>query len=179
MVSDNSNRVGLVISSTDSIRVFLSGASNDTILSDELRRTSSDLLLQSEIPYAPLRALWMASDPSTRPDLIRLFPGTRFVFSSPKPREKVFIPNFQFRFLNSLHLLQLWLPFFVYPKFVLDETYRSIHFGKDIVYYVAFMHVDEILPDNFHLVDCVSGNCVDPLVCRVKNWRQGWKSWKI
>ncbi|XP_027366842.1 uncharacterized protein LOC113873072 [Abrus precatorius] len=88
MATDNSNRVGLVISSTDSIRVYLSGASNDATLSDELRQTSSDLLLRSEIPYASLRALWMASDPSTRPDLTRLFSGTHFVFSSPKPREK-------------------------------------------------------------------------------------------
>ncbi|XP_061347078.1 uncharacterized protein LOC133292648 [Gastrolobium bilobum] len=88
MATDNSNRVGLVISRTDSIRVFLAGASNDPSLSDELRQTSSDLLLQSEVPYAPLRAVWMASDPSTRPELTRLFSGTHFVFSSPKPREK-------------------------------------------------------------------------------------------
>lgn len=88
MSSENSKRVGLVISSTESIRVFLSGASKDATLSDELRQTSSDLLLQSELPYAPLRALWTASHPSTRPDLTRLFSGTRFIFSSPKPREK-------------------------------------------------------------------------------------------
>jgi len=89
MGTDKSNRVGLVISTTSSIRVFLSGASKDSTLSDELRQTSSDLLLQSEVPYAPLRAVWMASDPSSRPDLTRLFSGTRFVFCSPKPREKV------------------------------------------------------------------------------------------
>lgn len=88
MGTDKSNRVGLVISTTSSIRVFLSGASKDSTLSDELRQTSSDLLLQSEVPYAPLRAVWMASDPSSRPDLTRLFLGTRFVFCSPKPREK-------------------------------------------------------------------------------------------
>lgn len=88
MATHNSNRVGLVISSTDPIRVFLSRASNDPNLSEELRQTSSDLLSQSEVPYAPLRAVWMASDPSTRPDLTRLFSGTQFVFSSPKPREK-------------------------------------------------------------------------------------------
>ncbi|KAK7244698.1 hypothetical protein RIF29_39523 [Crotalaria pallida] len=85
---DNSNRVGLVISTTDSIRDFLTGASNDPNLSDELRRTSSDLLSQSKVPYPPLRAVWMASHPSTRPDLTRLFSGTRFVLSTPKPREK-------------------------------------------------------------------------------------------
>ncbi|KAK7379785.1 hypothetical protein VNO78_34304 [Psophocarpus tetragonolobus] len=85
---DEPNRVGLVISTTDPIRIFLSGASKDATLSDELRQTSSDLLLQSEVPYAPLRAVWMASDSSTRPELTRLFSGTRFAFSSPKPREK-------------------------------------------------------------------------------------------
>lgn len=88
MSSENSKRVGLVISSTESIRVFLSGASKEPTLSDQLRQTCSDLLLQSEIPYAPLRAVWIASDPSTRPDLTRLLSGTRFIFSSPKPREK-------------------------------------------------------------------------------------------
>jgi len=89
MGTDKQNRVGLVISTTPSIRVFLSGASKDATLSDDLRQASSDLLLQSELPYAPLRAVWMASDPSTRPDLTRLFSGTRLIFSSPKPREKV------------------------------------------------------------------------------------------
>ncbi|KAG4983983.1 hypothetical protein AAZX31_10G201500 [Glycine max] len=88
MGTDKSNRVGLVISRTDPIRDFLSDASKDATLSDELQRTSSDLLLQSEIPYVPFRTVWMASDPSTRPDLTRLFSGTRFIFSSPKPREK-------------------------------------------------------------------------------------------
>ncbi|CAJ2629651.1 unnamed protein product [Trifolium pratense] len=86
--TDNSNRVGLVISNTDSIRVFLSGASNDTTLSPELRQSSSDLLTQSDVPYEPLRAIWIASDPSTRPELTQLFSGTSFIFSSPKPREK-------------------------------------------------------------------------------------------
>ncbi|XP_004496325.1 uncharacterized protein [Cicer arietinum] len=85
---NSSSRVGLVISTTDSIRVFLSGASNDATLSPQLRQTSSDLLIQSELPYEPLRAVWIASHPSTRPDLTRLLSGTRFVFSSPKPREK-------------------------------------------------------------------------------------------
>ncbi|KAK2404159.1 ER-based factor for assembly of V-ATPase [Trifolium repens] len=85
---NNSSRVGLVISNTDSIRVFLSGASNDTALSSELRQTSSDLLIQSDVPYEPLRAIWIASDPSTRPKFTQLFSGTSFIFSSPKPREK-------------------------------------------------------------------------------------------
>ncbi|CAL0315271.1 unnamed protein product [Lupinus luteus] len=88
MPTSNSNRVGLIISNTDSIRVFLSGAATNTNLSDELRHKSSDLLSQSDVPYEPLRALWFASDPSTRPELNRLFSDTRFVFSSPKPREK-------------------------------------------------------------------------------------------
>ncbi|KAI5439867.1 hypothetical protein KIW84_025284 [Lathyrus oleraceus] len=88
VTENNSNRVGLILSSTNSIRVFLSGASNDPTLSSQLRQTSSELLIQSEIPYEPLRAVWISSDPSTRPELIRLLSGTGFVFSSPKPREK-------------------------------------------------------------------------------------------
>ncbi|CAI8604207.1 unnamed protein product [Vicia faba] len=85
---NTSNRVGLVLSTTNSIRVFLTGASTDPTLSSQLRQTSSDLLLHSEIPYKPLRAVWIASDPSTRPELTRLLSGTGFLFSSPKPREK-------------------------------------------------------------------------------------------
>ncbi|XP_058770003.1 uncharacterized protein LOC131643719 [Vicia villosa] len=85
---NTSNRVGLVLSTTNSIRVFLSGASNDPTLSSQLRQTSSDLLLQSQIPYEPFRAVWIASDPSTRPELTPLLSGTGFLFSSPKPREK-------------------------------------------------------------------------------------------
>ncbi|CAL5187906.1 unnamed protein product [Lathyrus oleraceus] len=88
VTENNSNRVGLILSSTNSIRVFLSGASNDPTLSSQLRQTSSELLIQSKIPYEPLRAVWISSDPSTRPELIRLLSGTGFVFSSPKPREK-------------------------------------------------------------------------------------------
>ncbi|QHO27179.1 uncharacterized protein DS421_7g205770 [Arachis hypogaea] len=88
MATNDSNRVGLVISTTESIRVFLSGASQDPNLSHHLRHTSADLLSQSELSYEPLRSVWMASDPSTRPELTQLFSGTRFVFSSPKPRQK-------------------------------------------------------------------------------------------
>lgn len=89
MATENmSNRVGLVISSTHSIRDFLSEASIDTTLSAELRQKCSDLLIQSDVPYEPLRAIWIASDPSTRPELTQLLSGTSFIFSSPKPREK-------------------------------------------------------------------------------------------
>ncbi|XP_057726299.1 uncharacterized protein LOC130941737 [Arachis stenosperma] len=88
MATNDSNWVGLVISTTESIRVFLSGASQDPNLSHHLRHTSADLLSQSELSYEPLRSVWMASDPSTRPELTQLFSGTRFVFSSPKPRQK-------------------------------------------------------------------------------------------
>lgn len=82
------NRVGLIISSTHFIRAFLSEASTDTTLSAELRQKCSDLIAQSNVPYEPLRAIWMASDPSTRPELTQLLWGTSFIFSSPKPREK-------------------------------------------------------------------------------------------
>ncbi|AES62207.1 putative ATPase, vacuolar ER assembly factor, Vma12 [Medicago truncatula] len=82
------NRVGLIISSTHFIRAFLSEASTDTTLSAELRQKCSDLIAQSNVPYEPLRAIWIASDPSTRPELTQLLWGTSFIFSSPKPREK-------------------------------------------------------------------------------------------
>lgn len=117
--TENSTRVGLVISSTDSIRTFLSGASNNPTLSLELRQSSSDLLRQSDVPYAPLRAVWIASDPSTRPELTRLFSGTRFVFSSPKPREKVkpLVSITLFRFPNfSAFKIWSWSCFFIHEN---------------------------------------------------------------
>lgn len=123
---NSSSRVGLVISTTDSIRVFLSGASNDATLSPQLRQTSSDLLIQSELPYEPLRAVWIASHPSTRPDLTRLLSGTRFVFSSPKPREKV---KPYFRFLTCYH--------YHYSFFLLfHNSYRSKYFFR---FYFIFL----------------------------------------
>ena len=85
----STNSPGLVIFATDSIRLFLSGAVKDPNLTEEFRKTASDLVRQSNVPYAPLRGIWMASDPSVRPDLMRLFAGTQFLFTSPKPREKV------------------------------------------------------------------------------------------
>ncbi|KAF7829212.1 uncharacterized protein G2W53_020376 [Senna tora] len=88
MTTEMPNPPGLVISSTESIRLFLSTASKDPHLSDELRQTASDHLRQPSVPYMPLRAIWMASDPLKRPNLIKLLSGTQFLFSSPKPREK-------------------------------------------------------------------------------------------
>lgn len=157
MASDNSTRVGLVISSTHSIRTFLAGASNDANLSLELRQTSSDLLLQSDIPYAPLRAVWMASDPSSRPDLSRLFAGTQFVFSSPKPREKVSYPTF----ISSL-FLRSWLPLSFFLILCLQNVFLIMFFTLKRIFSFIFCYFSGfrifswyidwlrfILPDSF------------------------------
>lgn len=88
MKTEPASPVGLVISSTEGIRLFLSTASEDPHLSSELRQIASDLSSQGNVPYKSLRALWFASRPSTRPALIQLFSGSEFVFTSPKPREK-------------------------------------------------------------------------------------------
>ncbi|KAA8525864.1 hypothetical protein F0562_007719 [Nyssa sinensis] len=79
---------GLIISNTDTVRSFLSSASDDASLSVDLRQIASILSSQPSVPYKSLRSLWFASDPSTRPDLLRLFSGSDFIFTSPKPREK-------------------------------------------------------------------------------------------
>ncbi|KAF5942282.1 hypothetical protein HYC85_019924 [Camellia sinensis] len=79
---------GLIISNTETIRSFLITASNDPLLSLDLRKTASDLSVQPSMPYKSLRSVWFASLPSTRPDLLCLFSGSDFVFTSPKPREK-------------------------------------------------------------------------------------------
>ncbi|XP_059440817.1 uncharacterized protein LOC132173361 [Corylus avellana] len=88
MKTEPASPPGLVISSTEGIRLFLSTASEDPHLSPELRQIASDLSSQCNVPYKSLRALWFASRPSTRPALIQLFSGSEFVFTSPKPREK-------------------------------------------------------------------------------------------
>ncbi|PKI45728.1 uncharacterized protein LOC116193304 [Punica granatum] len=79
---------GLVISATESIRSFLLSASRDPHLSEQLQELASDLRSLDNVPYKPLRSIWIASSPDVRPDLVRLFSGSGFVFTSPKPREK-------------------------------------------------------------------------------------------
>ncbi|KAI9125140.1 hypothetical protein K1719_003756 [Acacia pycnantha] len=88
MATEMPSPPGLVISATESIISFLSVASKDPHISEELQQTALNLLRQPNVPYMPLRAIWMASDPNTGPDLIQLFSGTQFLLSSPKPREK-------------------------------------------------------------------------------------------
>ncbi|KAL7176348.1 hypothetical protein ACSBR2_029813 [Camellia fascicularis] len=90
MTSDTCSNLtgGLIISNTETIRSFLITASNDPLLSLDLRKTASDLSVQPSVPYKSLRSVWFASLPSTRPDLLCLFSGSDFVFTSPKPREK-------------------------------------------------------------------------------------------
>ncbi|XP_022131249.1 uncharacterized protein LOC111004507 [Momordica charantia] len=88
MTNDRTHPSGLVISYTEAIRSFLNSASKDLRLSEQLRQISSDLSSQDNVPYKPLRAIWVASESSTRPDLLCLLAGSEFVFTSPKPREK-------------------------------------------------------------------------------------------
>ncbi|PRQ18811.1 putative ATPase, vacuolar ER assembly factor, Vma12 [Rosa chinensis] len=79
---------GLVISTTPPILSFLVSASTDPHLSKDLQQTASKLSSKSNVPYRAIRALWVASRASTRPQLVKLFSGSGFVFTSPKPREK-------------------------------------------------------------------------------------------
>ncbi|KAL6176023.1 hypothetical protein ACLB2K_052659 [Fragaria x ananassa] len=79
---------GLVISTTEPILSFLISASTDPHLSKELQQTASKLSSKSNVPYRAIRALWVASRASTRPQLIHLFSGSGFVLTSPPPREK-------------------------------------------------------------------------------------------
>ncbi|CAK9328849.1 unnamed protein product [Citrullus colocynthis] len=88
MINDHTHPSGLVLSNTETIRSFLTAASIDSRLSEELRPIASDLASQNNIPYKPLRAIWFATESCTRPDLLRLLAGSEFVFTSPKPREK-------------------------------------------------------------------------------------------
>ncbi|GKF07165.1 hypothetical protein Tco_0041389 [Tanacetum coccineum] len=82
---------GLIISKTKTIQSFLATSSNNTHLSQDLRdiAASSSLSDDGSISYKSLRSIWLASDPLTRPDLSVLLSGSGFVFTSPKPREKV------------------------------------------------------------------------------------------
>ena len=86
---DPQNQPGLVITVTESIRSFLLSASNDPRLSQELRELALSLSSRTNVPYKQIRSIWVGSDVDTKPGLISLFDGSNFVFSSPKPREKV------------------------------------------------------------------------------------------
>lgn len=101
MSSDHTNPPGLVVSTTEPILSFLTSASTDPHLSQELQQIASNLSSKPNVPYKSLRALWLASNVSTRPQLVQLFSGSEFVLTSPKPREKV-------RTQNSI------LPFFLF-----------------------------------------------------------------
>lgn len=86
---DPQNKPGLVITVTDSIRSFLLSTSNDSRLSQELRELALTLSSRTNAPYKQIRSIWVGSHADTKPGLISLFSGSNFVFSSPKPREKV------------------------------------------------------------------------------------------
>ncbi|KAL0357819.1 UNVERIFIED_CONTAM: hypothetical protein Scaly_1467600 [Sesamum calycinum] len=79
---------GLIISITDTIRSFLTTASTDSRLPEDLRDLSSSLIMHSTVPYKSLKTIWFGSECETRPDVSSLLYGSTFVFTSPKPREK-------------------------------------------------------------------------------------------
>ncbi|KAJ6933159.1 hypothetical protein NC651_008545 [Populus alba x Populus x berolinensis] len=80
---------GLRISMTEPIRSFLLSASKDGDVPRELQDLALNLSSQNNLHYKSFRSIWIRSPPSTRPpDLIRLFSGSNFILSSPKPREK-------------------------------------------------------------------------------------------
>ncbi|KAF3677307.1 putative NADH dehydrogenase [ubiquinone] 1 alpha subcomplex subunit 1-like [Capsicum annuum] len=85
---DGGVNAGLIISTTETIRSFLAGASSEIELSDDLKKLASSLSDHQTVTYKHLRSIWVGSDPSTRPDLMRLLSGSNFVLCSPKPREK-------------------------------------------------------------------------------------------
>jgi hypothetical protein len=83
---------GLRISMTEPIRSFLLSASKDGDVPRELQDLALNLSSQNNLHYKSFRSIWIRSPPSTRPpDLIRLFSGSNFILSSPKPREKVIV----------------------------------------------------------------------------------------
>ncbi|XP_071737432.1 uncharacterized protein [Rutidosis leptorrhynchoides] len=80
---------GLILSKTQTLQSFLTASAINPNLSPHLNQIASSLSLHpSSIPYTSLRSIWVASDPSTRPDLSSLLAGSNFVLNSPQPREK-------------------------------------------------------------------------------------------
>ncbi|KAF4357977.1 hypothetical protein F8388_008485 [Cannabis sativa] len=79
---------GLVISMTEPILSFLTSASTNYKLSQELQEIASDFSSKPNVPYKSLRTIWSSSDITDRPSLIQLLSGSKFVLTSPKPREK-------------------------------------------------------------------------------------------
>ncbi|XP_047975217.1 uncharacterized protein LOC125217736 [Salvia hispanica] len=79
---------GLIISISDEMRSFLTTSSADSHLSEDLRRLSSSLSLQSSAPYQSLKSIWLGSESDSRPHLSSLLGGSNFIFTSPTPRQK-------------------------------------------------------------------------------------------
>ena len=89
VATEGSSDIGLVISATETVRSFLMTASTDPNLPQDLRDLASSLSPHSSLSYKSLKSIWIGFDPKTRPSLFRLFSGSNFIFTSPKPREKV------------------------------------------------------------------------------------------
>ncbi|KAL3522329.1 hypothetical protein ACH5RR_015163 [Cinchona calisaya] len=85
---DRTGDSGLIISTTESIRSFITMASTNPNLCPDLRDLASSLSPHPSVPYKSLKSIWIGSDSKTRPNLVNLFSGSNFIFTSPKPREK-------------------------------------------------------------------------------------------
>ncbi|KAI5639552.1 hypothetical protein M9H77_00627 [Catharanthus roseus] len=85
---DGGGNGGLVISTTEIMHSFLRTASVNPDLSQDLRDLASSLTQQTTVPYKSLKSIWVGCDPKSRPNILCLFSGSSFVFTSPKPREK-------------------------------------------------------------------------------------------
>ncbi|KAL0421498.1 UNVERIFIED_CONTAM: hypothetical protein Slati_3172700 [Sesamum latifolium] len=59
---------GLIISITDTIRSFLTAASTDSRLPEDLRDLSSSVIMHSSVPYKSLKMIWFGSQCETRPN---------------------------------------------------------------------------------------------------------------
>lgn len=88
MASMEAPAPGLAVANNDTIRSFLSSATNEQLLADEIRSLATDLSIRSTVHYRSLRSIWFAYPVGSRPSLSHLFAGSEFALSSPKPREK-------------------------------------------------------------------------------------------
>ncbi|GAB4857848.1 hypothetical protein Ancab_015754 [Ancistrocladus abbreviatus] len=135
----SSTSSGLIISNTNTIKSFLESASGDPHLPDHLRNTAVSLSSQPSIPYKSLRSLWSASDPSTRSPLSFLFRDSKFLFTSPKPREKSEELKARLRKLEELAERKAYAELVkdITPKKGTDEPFSSykdqIGFGLHVV----------------------------------------------
>ncbi|XP_021604927.1 uncharacterized protein LOC110609569 isoform X2 [Manihot esculenta] len=136
------NSPGLAVLPTESIRSFLLSASKEPRLSHQLRDLASNLISQNHIHYGSLRSIWIASDPSTRPQLISLFSGSEFIFTSPKPREKSEELKARLRKLQELAEKNAYLELVkdITPRKVENEPFSSYKDQLGFAFRALFGH---------------------------------------